>query len=70
MALIECKLLLPQRVARNRRLFTGVAVALYSAIALLIPLWALRGQWFDAYDAALWLIAFALIEKDALKLAG
>ena len=69
-ALIECKLLLPQRVARNRRLFIGVAVALYSAIALLIPLWALRGQWFDAYDAALWLIAFALIEKDALKLAG
>ncbi len=69
-ALIECELRLPQRVARNRRLFTSVAVALYSAIALLIPLWALRGEWFDAYDAVLWLIAFALIEKDALKLAG
>ena len=69
-ALIECELRLPQRVAHNRRLFTGVAVALYSAIALLIPLWALRGEWFDAYDAVLWLIAFALIEKDALKLAG
>ena len=68
-ALIECELRLPQRVAHNRRLFTGVAVALYSAIALLIPLWALRGEWFDAYDAVLWLIAFALIERDALKLA-
>ena len=68
-ALIECELRLPQRVAHNRCLFTGVAVALYSAIALLIPLWALRGEWFDAYDAVLWLIAFALIERDALKLA-
>jgi len=41
-----------------------------TAVNRLIPLWALRGEWFDAYDAVLWLIAFALIEKDALKLAG
>lgn len=66
-ALIECELRLPRGVARNRRWFTRVAVTLYSAIALLIPLWALRGEWLDAYDAALWLIAFALIEMAALK---
>ena len=31
---------------------------------------ALRGEWFDAYDAVLWLIAFVLIEMDALKLGA
>lgn len=68
-ALLECELRAPRLVARRRRLFAGTAFLLYLAIAALIPLWALRGEWFDAYDAALWLIAFALIEMDALKLA-
>ena len=32
--LIECELRLPQSVARNRRLFTGVTFALYSAMGI------------------------------------
>lgn len=67
--LLECELRLQQLMARRRRLFTAGAIVLYVAIAALIPLWALRGEWFDAYDAVLWLIAFALIELDALKLS-
>jgi len=68
--LLECELRFAQWVAGHRRLFTRSAFVLYGAIAALIPLWALRGEWFDAYDAALWLIAFALIEMDALKLGA
>jgi len=68
-ALLECELRAPHWVARRRRGFTITALALYTAIAVLVPFWALRGAWFDAYDAALWLVAFALIEMDALKLA-
>ena len=67
--LLECELRWPHTVARRRRLFTATAVVLYAGIAALVPLWALRGEWFDAYDAVLWLAAFALIEMDTLKLA-
>ncbi len=67
--LLECELRLPVLVARRPRLFTRSALLLYAGIAALIPLWALRGEWFDTYDAVLWLVAFVLIEMDALKLA-
>lgn len=68
-ALLECEIRFAGWTAAHRRLFTAVAIVLYSAIAALIPLWALRGEWFDAYDAVLWLVAFALIEVDALRRA-
>ena len=68
--LLECELRFAQWVANHRRLFAGSACVLYGAIAALVPLWALRGEWFDAYDAVLWLIAFVLIEMDALKLGA
>jgi hypothetical protein len=29
-------------------------------------IWATRGEWFDAYDAALWLAAFVFIEMELL----
>jgi hypothetical protein len=32
-------------------------------------LWAWRGEWFDAYDALLWLVAFAAIEMDVAAAA-
>ena len=66
--LLECELRFAQWVVTHRRLFTSSACVLYGAIAMLVPMWALRGEWFDAYDAVLWLIAFVLIEMDALKL--
>ncbi len=68
-ALLECELRYQHLVARRRRLFTNSAIVLYIAIAALIPLWALRGEWLDAYDAVLWVCAFALIEMNVLKLA-
>ena len=65
--LLEIELRAPARVASRRRLFTAVAAALYTALALLVAIWAWRGEWFDAYDAALWLLAFAIIELDAMS---
>jgi hypothetical protein len=32
---------------------------------VLVGAWAWRGEWFDAYDALLWLAAFVLIELEA-----
>lgn len=62
--LLETQLRLPALAARMSRPFTGVAVLLYGGLAVLVPVWASRGEWFDAYDALLWLIAFAWIEVE------
>lgn len=64
---LECELRFPQAAPQHRRLFAAAAGVLYAGIAALIPLWALDGAWLDAWDAALWLAAFALIELDLLR---
>ena len=43
---------------------------LYAGLAALVPVWAWRGEWFDAYDATLWLVAFATIEINVLRIAS
>lgn len=65
--LLEAEFRYPALVARARRAFTATAVALYGGLAALVAIWAWRGEWFDAYDAALWLMAFATIEMEAVK---
>jgi hypothetical protein len=55
-------------VARARRAFTAVACVLYGGLALLVVIWAWRREWFDAYDALLWLVAFATLELEAVEL--
>ena len=62
--LLELELRLPQAAARYRGALGTAAVALYGGLGVLVVLWALRGMWIDAYDAALWLTAFAAIELD------
>ena len=54
-------------VSRHRTAFTAVAFSLYSALGVLVLIWAWRGEWFDAYDALLWLIAFATLEAGLLE---
>ncbi len=68
--LLELEVRRPQRIARHHLWFTAVAVMLYAGLALLVLVWAWRGEWFDAYDALLWLIAFATIEMDVLKMSA
>ena len=65
--LLELELRLPALVERNRRAFNAAAIVVYGGLALLVVLWAAAGMWMDAYDAVLWLVAFAALE---LKLSG
>ncbi len=65
--LLELELRRPGAVARQRMLFAATAATLYAGIAALVVVWAWRGEWFDAYDAMLWLGAFAMIEMDVLQ---
>ena len=67
--LLEFEVRNPGAVARRRTWFTATAATLYAGLGALVPVWAWRGEWFDAYDALLWLTAFAIIEMDVLQLS-
>jgi hypothetical protein len=65
--LLEAEIRWPALVARRRIAFNSIAAALFGGLAILVVLWAAFGMWFDAYDAVLWLIAFATIEVNLIK---
>jgi hypothetical protein len=66
--LLELELRRPAAVARRRAGFAATAAAVYGGLAVLVLIWAWRGEWFDAYDAMLWLAAFVMIEMDVLQI--
>ena len=66
--LLEFQFRKPALVAGSRRVFTAIACALYGGLALPVLVWAWRREYFDAYDALLWLVAFATIEYEAADL--
>ncbi len=66
-ALLEAEVRYPAFVAGQRARFIAAAAALYSGLAILVLVWLRQGDWFDAYDAALWLVAFMTIELDLLR---
>jgi hypothetical protein len=68
-ALLELEIRRPATVAVHRERFTAAAATLYSGLGALVLVWLWRGEWFDAYDAALWLVAFATIEMNVLEAA-
>ncbi|MGQ0750574.1 MAG: hypothetical protein ACT4PS_08575 [Betaproteobacteria bacterium] len=61
-ALLEFELRWPGAASVHRAAFLAVASALYSALVAIVIAWAWQGEWFDAYDALLWLVAFVAIE--------
>ena len=65
--LLELEVRLPALARRQAVTFRWCAAVLYSSLCLLVIVFAKRGAWFDAYDAALWLAAFAVIEQNALQ---
>jgi hypothetical protein len=68
-ALLELEVRHPELVTRHRVMFLATALVFYAGLAALVAAWLWRGDWFDAYDAALWLTAFATLELDVLGLA-
>ena len=68
-AVLEFEVRYPHAVERNRAWFAGVATTLYTGLAALVLVWAWRGEWFDAYDALLWLVAFVTIEINVLQIS-
>jgi hypothetical protein len=65
-ALLEVEVRCAQAVARHRGWFGAIAAVLYFSLAGVALVWASHNEWFNAYDAALWLLAFATIEMNVL----
>lgn len=65
--LLEIEIRRPRAVAARRTWFAAVTTLLYAGLGVNVLVWAGRGDWFDAYDALLWLVAFATIEIDVFK---
>lgn len=66
---LEIEVRFLEAVKGHRGAIAAVLGALYSGLAALAGVWAWDGEWFDAYDAGLWLVAFATIEINLLRLA-
>ena len=65
-SLLELEVRRPGAVMRHRGGFMAATTVLYTGLVGLVLTWLLRGEWFDAYDGALWLVAFATLEMDLL----
>ncbi|HWI15879.1 MAG TPA: hypothetical protein VNT02_16555 [Burkholderiales bacterium] len=63
-ALLEAQVRYPDYSLRHRACFTVIAATLYGALALLPVAWLAQREWLAAYDAALWLAAFAIVEME------
>lgn len=68
-ALLEIEVRVPLGSGVRRESFLIAATVLYSALLALVPVWAWRGEWLDAWDATLWLAAFFAIELNVLGYA-
>ena len=65
--LLEAEVRRPAAIALHRKAYTLSAALLYMALGVLVFVWLARGQWINAWDAALWLIAFGILELDLLR---
>ena len=68
-ALWEVQLRFPRPAARHRMGFAAAAMMVYAGLGALILAWLWQREWFDAYDALLWLAALVIIETNILRTA-
>lgn len=66
-ALLELELRCPQTVSAYSRSYRLVTLAVFTALLVMVAFWVARAAWLDAYDALLWIVAFAVIDVDIFK---
>lgn len=64
---LELELRLATHPASWQRTLKIIARALYAGLLIIALLWLHRGEWLNAYDALLWIAAFALLEMGLLS---
>ncbi len=66
-AILEFQVRFPAAAARYRAWRGAIAAGLYSSLGTVALVWLWRADWFSAYDALLWLLAFVTIEINVLQ---
>jgi len=66
-AILEIQVRFPAAAARYRAWCGVIAAGLYSGLGTVALVWLWRADWFSAYDALLWLLAFVTIEINLLQ---
>ena len=69
-AVLELQVRYPQTAARRGTWFAAALTLVYTGLGALVLAWAWQREWFDAYDAVLWLAALAIIEMNVLQQAA
>lgn len=64
---LELQVRAPDCTARWRRPLAVLSGSLYAALAAVAVAWLLQGAWLDAWDALLWITAFALLELELIR---
>lgn len=67
---LELQLRVPAASAAYRRWSGAVLALLYFGLGAVAIAWLWRAEWFGAYDAMLWLLAFVMIEINVLQAPG
>lgn len=66
-ALLELEVRQPEKVQEYGRIFWVATIFVFTGLIGLVGVWAWQGSWLDAYDAALWIAAFGVIEVDIFR---
>ncbi|PPD28377.1 MAG: hypothetical protein CTY19_18640 [Methylomonas sp.] len=66
--LLELETLKPAWKNANKTTYWAATVLVFIGLIALVLIWISFGAWLDAYDAALWIAAFAIVEADLLRL--
>ena len=66
-AVLEVQLRYPGTAARQRARFSAASVLICGGLGALVLVWAWQREWFDAYDALLWLVAVAIVEMNVMQ---
>jgi len=66
-AMLELEVHKPALVMRYGQLFWLLTVVTFIGLIMMAGIWLWQGVWLDGYDAALWIVAFGLIEVDILN---
>jgi hypothetical protein len=66
-ALLELEVRWPSKVLQYPQAFWLATIAVFAGLVAMVAAWIWRADWLDAYDAALWIAAFATIEVDIFR---
>ncbi|MBS3964672.1 MAG: hypothetical protein KGZ80_09295 [Methylomonas sp.] len=67
-AIMETEVRWPTVAMRHGNVVWLLTIGVFGGLVVVATFWVWQRQWLDAYDAMLWIIAFASIEADILQL--